>query len=593
MSSPAKLVEFIIHSEQKNLTLDFVFDTVTSNGKVRIPSFIQKIDSSSQTLTFFFLETRTTLPLGSYNLKTPQLTSLSLSPYSQSFNNTKKSFLALSVKFQSLPGITKFPYRKVTQGRLRITLMPLNQVFAAYRVHPGSVPQKASEAVQPPSPSSSTKNGVTTPTSDQKLTSQNQTVPKPSPQQALENKKEPKNMGVPLENALQTGIKIDTQTRSSPVVRVFKLSAPAESVVIGPKPVRFRTDASEKTPSLGLIPAGTWVRRSDVIGDWSQIEYKGKKGFVKTALLGKTAAEIKAEAAAQKARLDSIQNERKLELLRKVARSESLKLEQQKKAQAKQKLADSVKLAAKNKLEAKQKAELLEKQNLMAREAAKKEAAQIKKQQDSLIKAEKVALQAKIKQDRQDSIALYKTKLKAEKAKQDSIKNALRLAEIQKKAKELEIQKQAQAKVLAQKAEEERIRKEQVLLAQMAARQKLIEEQEAAKKAERERIRYSSFGKRDPFTALEASLQDPDAIDLSQLNLVGVIWGADPIAILEHRTEPSISFTLKQGDPVPGGRVDRISRDEIFFRIKEFGVTRSFSISLIPVTEVKPNAAKN
>lgn len=142
-----------------------------------------------------------------------------------------------------------------------------------------------------------------------------------------------------------------------------------------------------------------------------------------------------------------------------------------------------------------------------------------------------------------------------------------------------------QAKELQRQKEAQLLREQE--LARQIAEKKIQEEIKLRQRQkEKEKVQYSSFGKRDPFIPIEPSLRDPNDIDVGNMNLVGVIWDRQsPMAVLEHKTEPGISITLREGDNIPNGKVYRIHKNEIIFTLKEFGTTRSFSLPLISLTD--------
>lgn len=119
---------------------------------------------------------------------------------------------------------------------------------------------------------------------------------------------------------------------------------------------------------------------------------------------------------------------------------------------------------------------------------------------------------------------------------------------------------------------------------QRLEQEKLAAEKDKQKAAEGP-IVYNSFGRRDPFVPVEQGNSD-NGIDIDQMKVVGIVWHlSDPLAVLQHVTEPSVSFTVKQGDPVHNGRVSRITRDAVTFDITEYGISRSYSLKLVSLQE--------
>lgn len=90
---------------------------------------------------------------------------------------------------------------------------------------------------------------------------------------------------------------------------------------------------------------------------------------------------------------------------------------------------------------------------------------------------------------------------------------------------------------------------------------------------------YSSFGRRDPFVPVK--LPEVEGISIDDVHLVGIIWSAkDPIAIFEDAKVPERSYSLRQGDAVMNGMVQKITQEGVVFSLTEFGVTRQFSMTL-------------
>jgi hypothetical protein len=119
---------------------------------------------------------------------------------------------------------------------------------------------------------------------------------------------------------------------------------------------------------------------------------------------------------------------------------------------------------------------------------------------------------------------------------------------------------------------------------QRLEQERLAAEKDKQKAAEGP-ITYNSFGRRDPFVPVEQGNTD-NGIDIDQMKVVGIVWHlSDPMAVLQHVKESSVSFTVKQGDPVHNGRVSRITRDAVTFDITEYGISRSYSLKLVSMQE--------
>ena len=94
-----------------------------------------------------------------------------------------------------------------------------------------------------------------------------------------------------------------------------------------------------------------------------------------------------------------------------------------------------------------------------------------------------------------------------------------------------------------------------------------------------DRVTYSSFGRRDPFVEIKGLVEE--GINIDQDELVGIIWESDvPMALLVESKNPSISYTLKEGDKILTGKVLKITQTDVLFLIQEFGVSRRYSMGL-------------
>ena len=94
-----------------------------------------------------------------------------------------------------------------------------------------------------------------------------------------------------------------------------------------------------------------------------------------------------------------------------------------------------------------------------------------------------------------------------------------------------------------------------------------------------DRVTYSSFGRRDPFVEIKGLVEE--GINVDQVELMGIIWESEvPMAIVVESKNPSISYTLKEGDKVLNGKVLKITQTDVLFLIQEFGVSRRYSMGL-------------
>ena len=94
-----------------------------------------------------------------------------------------------------------------------------------------------------------------------------------------------------------------------------------------------------------------------------------------------------------------------------------------------------------------------------------------------------------------------------------------------------------------------------------------------------DRVTYSAFRRREHFIEVKGLVEE--GINIDQVELVGIIWESDvPMAILVESKNPSISYTLKEGDKILNGKVLKITETDVLFLIQEFGVSRRYSMGL-------------
>jgi len=94
-----------------------------------------------------------------------------------------------------------------------------------------------------------------------------------------------------------------------------------------------------------------------------------------------------------------------------------------------------------------------------------------------------------------------------------------------------------------------------------------------------DRVTYSSFGRRDPFVNIKGLVEE--GINVDQVELMGIIWESEvPMAILVESKDPTISYTVKEGDKILNGKVLKITQTDVLFLIQEFGVSRRYSMGL-------------
>ena len=102
----------------------------------------------------------------------------------------------------------------------------------------------------------------------------------------------------------------------------------------------------------------------------------------------------------------------------------------------------------------------------------------------------------------------------------------------------------------------------------------------------RESYVYTSSNRRDPFASLldgrfQAQSGDGSLVDVGDLHLVGIMWGAsDKFALVEDSR--GRGFVLRVGDPVVNGYISGITKSEIQVVQNAFGDTQTLSIQLKP-----------
>ncbi len=95
------------------------------------------------------------------------------------------------------------------------------------------------------------------------------------------------------------------------------------------------------------------------------------------------------------------------------------------------------------------------------------------------------------------------------------------------------------------------------------------------------RHRYKNKDRRDPFIPLTTESLGDISIRVDRMKLVGIIWDKlDPIAILEDKIEPSLSYAVHKGDRVYQGRVIQIHKDKISFELYNSAGTHIYKLKL-------------
>ncbi|MFW5784825.1 MAG: hypothetical protein ACOCW1_01455 [Chitinispirillaceae bacterium] len=115
------------------------------------------------------------------------------------------------------------------------------------------------------------------------------------------------------------------------------------------------------------------------------------------------------------------------------------------------------------------------------------------------------------------------------------------------------------------------------------------EGKEVVKKSpEGELVKYRIYG-RDPFVPLVKDTSGSELPNVEALKLVGVLEDSrERIALLEDGSDHNRAYALRETDLVESGKVLRIYRNKVVFLIRDFDVSRSYTLSLTR----KPEASK-
>jgi len=105
----------------------------------------------------------------------------------------------------------------------------------------------------------------------------------------------------------------------------------------------------------------------------------------------------------------------------------------------------------------------------------------------------------------------------------------------------------------------------------------------------REKVAYTSQGRRDPFSSLFDRVGDyefgvPPLASIENLSLVGILQSFDQnMALLEDSR--GFGYILQAGDKIKNGRVLRVDQDRVVFQVTEYGWTRNVSLELYNQTK--------
>jgi len=106
---------------------------------------------------------------------------------------------------------------------------------------------------------------------------------------------------------------------------------------------------------------------------------------------------------------------------------------------------------------------------------------------------------------------------------------------------------------------------------------------------QREKVKYSSQGRRDPFSPLFDRIEDYEfgvapIPSVENLHLVGILQSYEQnLALLEDGR--GFGYILQAGDKIKEGRVLRIDLDQVIFQVTEYGWTRNVTLELYNPTK--------
>jgi len=106
----------------------------------------------------------------------------------------------------------------------------------------------------------------------------------------------------------------------------------------------------------------------------------------------------------------------------------------------------------------------------------------------------------------------------------------------------------------------------------------------------REVFHYDAKERRDPFQPLGKKgafgIKERE-LDISDLRLIGVIWGPGGNLALVKDSE-NRGYILRAGDRVAGGRVTLVNRDSVVFEISAYGAMVNVTLKLTGKPEEMP-----
>ncbi|MFC1584363.1 SH3 domain-containing protein [Fibrobacterota bacterium] len=490
----------------------------------RIPRFFQHFEAETGIYSINFLETGSSIIYGNYPIarNNPYVSHMAVRKVIGKNHGKVRGFLSVGFSLRTLNRSSKYKASKSNAGTINLALGKSRGDKFHWTVSPSTQPISEIEGsshillAQNENPDESIQ--LPPPTVETPDTGNPREI------QAEDSVKLEDVLGT--ESAFDLGTAMDRKTSRLKTMpgKTFSISEENRDYIALSNRIKLRDAPGTGSQTIRTIHAGEKVTGISRKKDWFQV-YTGKDtGWVKNNLL---------------------------------AYEDKLTPEQRKsiKTQQAEREAEEMRLAAKQKAEE----EARKQKELAAKQRAEEEALK-KKELEPKQRAEE---EAKKKEE----------KLARKKAGEEKRKKEEEILNLKRKEK-LRLEEK-------RKAEQERIEREQEM-ARILAEKKRIEEQEKRKRErERKKVQYTSFGRRDPFIPVEhAPLSDRDII-LDQMKLVGIIWNAkDPLAVLEHRTEPAISIALRKGDSISNGKVTQITRHKVVFEISEYGVFRFYTLKL-------------
>ncbi len=352
-------------------------------------------------------------------------------------------------------------------------------------------------------------------------------------------------------SALAEGQTLDQGKSGLSSSRVFQPSGAGKPMVLLRDSAALREKPAPKAKSIKTLPAGAQIMKVENEGEWLRVVSEGDTGY----LPRKAAVYADEMTMAQEAQLQKT--------LATLAKARQIAEEREAAKARKLAIADSIRIA--------------KEQARLAASAAQTPAVEIPA-------ATQVTVEPTPQVPAQPEMAEVKPEVKSEATMpENAVEKTTEPAQV-KAPKASTPVSQAQLHI-ATNDEQKLAETNDPALREKLDQERLTAEQDKQKNKENEPVNYNSYGRRDPFIPVAEGNTD-NGIDIDQMKVVGVVWHpSDPMAVLQHLKEASVSFTVKQGDPVHNGRVSRITRDAVTFDITEYGISRSYSLKLVSMQE--------